>query len=75
MQKNKVYKVVARKFELSAAAVKRDVIVIKGAEWLSARDEMMIKTYRPQYAAENGRSGSLCRQLDKHLRNIIQEDL
>ncbi|MBU2739581.1 hypothetical protein HJG40_12475 [Acidithiobacillus sp. ATCC 19703] len=75
MPKSKAFKLAAEQFGLSAASIKREVVARKGEEWLSARDERMMEKYRPQYAARNRRSGQLCRQLDKHLRNIIKEDI
>lgn len=73
--KNKVFKLSSGHFGVPAAVIKREVIALKGEDWLSDRDERMIEKYCPQYAARNRRTGRLCRQFDKHICDIVREDI
>ena len=70
MPKRKVLQRASQHFGVSAAAVERAVLSSQGENYLAERAERMVEEYRPRYAASNSRLGCMCRQFDRHLRDL-----
>jgi predicted nuclease of restriction endonuclease-like RecB superfamily len=70
MPKRKVLQRASQRFGVSMAAIERAVLAAMGEGRLAERAERMVEQFKPQYAASNSRLAGMCRQLDKHLRDI-----
>ena len=70
MPKRRVLQRASQRFSVSMAAVERAVVAGMGDDYLAERGERMVEQFKPRYAASNSRFGRMCRQFDKHLRDI-----
>jgi hypothetical protein len=70
MPKQKVFRRASQRFGIPAAAIERAVVTILGEVYLSARANRMVEKYHARYAANNSRPSRICRDFDKHFRDI-----
>lgn len=70
MPKSQVLKRASRRFGIPAAAIERAVLSTLGKDVMAERGERMKEQYMPRYAASNSRTARLCRQIDRHLRDL-----